>query len=392
MKYEEASEIVFGLLLNKKIPPSAVVADHLFSAYGEGALYIQTHPEFTSADLIDKIGWATVSAADQAYAAVQGRPALEWIGVLEKAYTREVKASILEAESKKLRKGEDSNDGRILDVINKEFNGSGYVYLSEVEEGASIRVPTFYAPLDHYMANPQDFDQCGVPEAGLITIGAAPGTGKTSMLIKILGEAAKHGKKSLFYSLEMTNKQISQRFLEISNLTKEEKGRIKMCDRVLTPQQIRAEAHQICAQEDIYFIGVDFLDMMILGAADEGVVSSAYKELWALAKETKVPVFLISQLNRLGGQGVPKINDLRGSGLAEALSAAIILLYNPNQTFARGVASEDLPAYEGRAYAILGKDRFGFREKFPGAILIDFDGASAWGDVSYGYNFVSVKS
>jgi len=82
---------------------------------------------------------------------------------------------------------------------------------------------------------------------------------------------------------------------------------------------------------------------------------------------------------------------LRWSGLAEAMGALIILIYNPNQTFATQTKDDSLPTVSGRAYLLAAKSRFGFKEGNPGAIQVDFDGKTSWGRESYGYfNLLSV--
>jgi hypothetical protein len=49
-----------------------------------------------------------------------------------------------------------------------------------------------------------------------------------------------------------------------------------------------------------------------------------------------------------------------------------------------------LPFAEDKGYIIVGKSRFGFKMKRPGAIQIDWSGETGWGDQGYSYFPVNV--
>ena len=99
-----------------------------------------------------------------------------------------------------------------------------------------------------------------------------------------------------------------------------------------------------------------------------------------LAKKTGIPVLLICQLNRSTYvSGMPRINHIRYSGMAEMMAAMIILVYNPNNILADGTDSKALPPVEGKGYLIEGKSRFGFKHHSPGAAQVDWDGLMGWG-------------
>ena len=70
--------------------------------------------------------------------------------------------------------------------------------------------------------------------------------------------------------------------------------------------------------------------MLVEGEQSEAVMGVIYRSLAMLAKTTGVPVILICQLNRTQYTGgIPKINHIRYSGMAEMMSSLILLLYNP---------------------------------------------------------------
>jgi replicative DNA helicase len=113
-----------------------------------------------------------------------------------------------------------------------------------------------------------------------------------------------------------------------------------------------------------------------------------YRTLSMLAKKTGIPVVLISQLNRATYTGgVPKVNHLRYSGMAEAMSALILLIYNPSNIYAGFTPTTELATVLGYGYLIVGKSRFGFKHGGPGAIQIGWskEDASGWADEDNGW-------
>lgn len=217
-------------------------------------------------------------------------------------------------------------------------------------------------------------------------------TGKSSLMATIVSGMAAEKKTTLVYTLEMTTGQIAKRIIQVAvdGLSEEQKNTVIICNEIMSVDEVYADAMRLCATEDVYSIFIDFSDLLIEREQDEQSMAHVYRRCATLAKKnlSGAPVFLLSQLNRsvyTGTGGVPKINQLRWSGLAEAMGALILLIYNPNQIFATQTSDEKLPAIPGRAYVIVGKSRFGFREGSPGAIQVDFDGKTSWGRSSYGY-------
>jgi hypothetical protein len=72
--------------------------------------------------------------------------------------------------------------------------------------------------------------------------------------------------------------------------------------------------------------------------------------------------------------------------MADALSALILLIYNPNRIFVDLGTDARLPVLDGRGYLIVGKSRFGLaHEEGLGAVQIEWDGKAAWGNESLGW-------
>lgn len=388
MKYQDITEIVAGLVLNRKINPDSVNSSLLLAPYDSIVATLKAGGDMT--ELVDTVGMSAIIAADEASKRVDNKLPADWLAILEKSAARNEASSVFLKAGKLLSNGEDIDVGRVtaaLEKVNK--NKLRFVRASEIDDTEINWLRSYYAPIDKHIGNVDPSKGSGFPEAGLVIIGAPPGTGKTSLLVKIIGEAAKAGKMSVIFTLEMTASQITQRLIEATGLTKEERENILLCDEQLDAEDVYAYGCQLASLHDLHFIGVDFADLMVSGDEDDAKVGKIYRTMAKLAKVTKVPVILLSQLNREYVGGVPRITNLRYSGLAEAMGALILMLYNPRQIWAKMGSDDRLPLTEGRGYIIVGKSRYGYREGGIGAIQVEWDGLHSWGDHSYGYRDLS---
>jgi replicative DNA helicase len=104
---------------------------------------------------------------------------------------------------------------------------------------------------------------------------------------------------------------------------------------MLSPMELRARARRIHRQEPngLSLIIVDYLQLMqIPGSTENRVnqISEISRSLKMLAKELKVPVIAISQLNRAVEQRPnkkPVMSDLRDSGALEQDADVILFIY-----------------------------------------------------------------
>ena len=312
----------------------------------------------------------------------EGNP-YDFLEVLQQAYGRESLAGVLEREMNKLRKGGDADLLAIESAMERNVDMTNrYTSLYDIEPSTGIWVPTGYKPFDEHIG--------GIPEANLTIIGAPPGTGKTSLLVKLISSMARQNKKVLFDSLEMTGGQISQRVIEIERDTQHEtyKKNVTISSDILNVEEICTEASRVVATDDYGMIAIDFADLMLSEKEEEGNVAHMYRSVARLAKKSGVATVLLSQLNRSYAEhgGIPRIHNIRWSGLAEAMAALILLIYNPNQIYgAPPTKGSPLIAHPGRGYVIVGKSRFGYKHGTVGAIDIEWDGKQAWGDEAMGW-------
>src|SRR5713226_709299 len=198
----------------------------------------------------------------------------------------------------------------------------------------------------------RDFDKLtsGLHSSEMIVIAARPSMGKTALAMNIAEHAAIQLKLPVaIFSLEMSAQQLVQRMLcsrARVNLAKTRDGFLAEADfpkltnaasklaeakifiddtARLTILELRAKARRLKAQQDVQLIVVDYLQLLrstSRRAQDNRQleISEISAGLKGLAKELKIPLIVVAQLNRNpeirtgSGKGVPRLADLRESG------------------------------------------------------------------------------
>jgi hypothetical protein len=381
MSWQDATEITVGFVLHKRLSPDLVNPEDCYPPYHEIIPLMRDGADIP--DVVAKVGYSSVRQAMEAAEHINGEmKPFEWVKVLTQSASTHLAADKLDDVVKKMRGGKDYDIGVALKAISLMEDGHRELTpMSEILPEENSWILTGWEPVDSYIG--------GLIKAGLITIGASPGVGKTTLVLKLATSMVKKYKKKkvAIFTLEMTTGQITQRALEVAKITKEEKERILLGDSSFSINDIYATAARYASHEDLSMIAVDFADLLIEGEASESVMGNIYKTLSLLAKKTGVPVVLISQLHRnTYTGGTPKVNHLRYSGMAEAMSALILLIYNPHNILVdTGGGKSELETIEGKGYLIEGKSRFGYKKGGPGAVMIEWDGLGGWGDKGLGW-------
>ncbi|GMV26100.1 MAG: replicative DNA helicase [Phycisphaerae bacterium] len=233
----------------------------------------------------------------------------------------------------------------------------------EASEGKGLSgVPTGYLDLDNTLH--------GLQQGELIIVAARPSMGKTALALNLAEQIAMGGAAPgmpaigpraavAFFSLEMSRGSVTQRLLSARSGISGEKFRggheissadwqslLAACDALreapiyiddtpgLTVLNLRARARRLVAQHDVKCIMIDYLQLLTApGAARESrqvEVSAISRGVKALARELKVPVVCLSQLNRATEQregNRPRMSDLRESGSIEQDADVVILLH-----------------------------------------------------------------
>jgi len=210
-------------------------------------------------------------------------------------------------------------------------------------------VPTGFSVLDSYLNG-------GFRPGDLVLVGARPSVGKSSFALSIAYNAAKLGKKVLFFSIEMTAIDIYERLLSfdseipctsIINGTANKKS-IQECYERLSKLSIsiaelsRATSRDVenitqdyLLEQEVDLVVVDYLqflgDKQIKGSSDSNRVGMISRNLKSLARATMIPVLCPTQLNRKSEEGgrvrEPRLADLRDSGNLEQDADIVILLH-----------------------------------------------------------------
>ena len=381
MNHLGLSEVVVGKVLLGELSAQVIDAEKVHPSYSNLMVMLKEGADETG--LVDRYGFSVVHVCRQAAQSVNGAP-LDYITLLERASLRSDVGRVLLGAAKKLEQGDDADIGRITAALARfEMEQGEFVRLSDVTPENAVWVPSGYAPLDQHVG--------GFPKSGLTIIAGPTGVGKTTLLGRIIACMARQNRESAFFSLEMTNAQIAQRMLETEpNLTNEQRSLIHATDSAYSVDEVYASASRLVAAcPSVELIGIDFADMLIEGPEKVEKASHIYRQLALLARRIERPVVLLSQLNRESYQGgLPRIHNIRFSGLAEAVASLVLLVYNPERIYAEsavGMKGNPLMYVSDGAYVIVGKSRFGFREGGVGAFLVDWNGAAGWGEKSRGY-------
>ena len=236
------------------------------------------------------------------------------------------------------------------ELVNSLYDKIKLISEGSIEEGGT---KTGFSDIDTRLMG-------GIHSSDLIVIAGRPGMGKTSLAMNIAEHIAVYENKPVaIFSLEMARDQLLLRILSsISSvpqsrlrdsryLKSEEwleltKASAKIYDAPMyiddtagiSPMEIRAKLRRLAIKEkDLALVVVDYLQLMkIKGRTDsrEQEISEISRSMKAIAKEFKIPVIALSQLNRnveARGDKRPMMSELRESGAIEQDADIVLLIY-----------------------------------------------------------------
>jgi len=223
----------------------------------------------------------------------------------------------------------------------------------------------------------------GLQPGDLVIVAGRPSMGKTTFAMNIAENAAIGGQVPVaVFSMEMPSEQLAMRMISslgridqhhirTGQLTDDDWPRITSAVHMLSeakifiddspamsPSEVRARARRLKRQHGLGLVVVDYLQLMQVAGGSENratEISEISRGLKALAKELKVPVIALSQLNRSLESRTDKrpiMSDLRESGAIEQDADLIVFIYRDE------VYNEDSPD-KGTAEIIIGKQRNG---------------------------------
>ena len=227
-----------------------------------------------------------------------------------------------------------------------------------------------------------DYQTTGLQPTELIILAARPSMGKTALVCNIAEAIAREsGKGVMLFSLEQSDLEIAERFLCITaqvnghdlrtgNLSDEQRDQLAAASDQLhnlplfiddkparTMSQIAAISRRQHRKEPLGVVIIDYLQLIEPEEKQiprEQQISGISRRLKFLAKELRVPVIALSQLNRgveLREDKRPRLADLRESGSIEQDADKVMFLHRPD-----AYDPEDRP---GEAEVIIAKHRSG---------------------------------
>ena len=301
-------------------------------------------------------------------------------GIIESCYSsaKPVKTVVDEAEQAIFAIAElPTHQGFIkLDQISAEV-------LETIDTIASTKIPVVGVPSGF-----SDLDRLtgGFRPGQFIIIAARPAMGKTSLALNIATHAAVDlGKKVAIFTMEMAADEVVMRMFSSAaevnmesmlkgyGMNEEKLIRIMQASDVLstrhiyidesgtnTPLDIRAKTRRLAAEVGgLDLILIDYLQLMTLPRDRENrqqEISEISRALKILAKEMKIPVVALSQLNRMlenREDKRPRLADLRESGAIEQDADLVMFIYRDEYYY------QDKSEKPGIAEIIVGKNRHG---------------------------------
>ena len=236
----------------------------------------------------------------------------------------------------------------------KEVLTASFDRLDELQKmGSGLRgIPTGFIQLDSVLAGMQD--------SNLIVLAARPGVGKSAFGLNIARYVSVEKKIPVcIFSLEMSREELADRLLVRQGLIdawKLKTGQLSEADfdsyseamgvlaeaplyiddtPGLSVTELRTKARRLQVDKGIRFIIVDYLQLMHGSTRDNRVqeVSEISQGLKNLARELKIPVLAMAQLNRQmeSRGGKPKLSDLRESGSIEQDADVVMFLHREDE-------------------------------------------------------------
>ena len=281
----------------------------------------------------------------------------------------------------------ESAEKRIFEISGENIR-RGFVDIRSILKDSFEVIERLYEKQELITGIPTGFTDLDIKTSGfqpsdLIVVAGRPSMGKTSLCLNIAQYAAIKAKKPVaIFSLEMSKEQLVLRMLcaeakvdahrlRTGQLSKSDWPRLTLAAGELseapifiddTPAisvlEMRAKSRRLTMEHGISLIIVDYLQLMrgqTSSERREQEISEISRSLKALAKELRIPVIALSQLNR----GVetrqdkkPQLSDLRESGAIEQDADVILFVY-------RDEVYKETEDNLDKAEIIIGKQRNG---------------------------------
>ena len=312
-----------------------------------------------------------------------------YINIVHECYSRRQQRHAAKEYAEKLDAGEDTEEVRewmlrqMKDV--KEIRDNGLISMQDAaiktfdqldkdqkrEDQPTNRILSGISTMDNKLG--------GLRGSEYVAIGARPSVGKSIFALTYCVNAAKQGKRVLLVSLEMDEVSITERVIasqgggtlnEITSGNITDEGWTNIA-RVIGPiaslplwysvtantvDKIRRCAYELFENGGIDMIAVDYIQLMEapgngrMNRQEE--ISQISRGLRLMAAELKIPILVLTQLNRLSTKGQmikgkrvrqePTMSEARESGSIEQDANIFMLLHDPDESEMRNEEEKEV--------------------------------------------------
>lgn len=307
----------------------------------------------------------------------------------------------------------DEAERRVFEIAEMGSRGRvGFQSLKQILPAAVDRIDLLHQSGGDITGIPSGFTEfdkltAGLQPGDLIIVAGRPSMGKTTFAVNVAENAAIGARvPTAIFSMEMPSEQLAfrmiaslgrvdQSHLRTGKFPDEDWSRINTAVQLmsdapifiddspgLSPTEIRARARRLKREADLGLIVVDYLQLMQVHGNTENratEISEISRSLKSLAKELRLPIIALSQLNRGVEQRQdkrPVMSDLRESGAIEQDADLIVFIYREE------VYKPDTPR-KGVADISIAKQRNGPIGEFPLTFVGRFTKFENWVPDSY---------
>ena len=251
--------------------------------------------------------------------------------------------------------------------------------------GEQLQISTGLDEFDHYLG--------GLYKGELLVLAGRPSMGKTAVALHMALQAARAGRNTLYFSIEMSEEEVTERILSMLSGVEAGKIRFKGTNREerallekaaaelaglplrivycgsLAIDEIRAVLMTRKARRELDIFFIDYLNLIHIpytrGSRNETTdlaLGDVVRKVKLMAVELDVPAVLLAQMNRDSDRRLapylPILSDLRNSGAIEQVADQVIFVYRAEKY---GIlydkdTKEDL---RGVGYLLVAKNRNG---------------------------------